>query len=223
MEQEGTSDFVNGLGEKVAAISKKVMAEDSALYSSESYINFISDMVKAMAADLREEIAEFVFEGDSLESLTLEEGLEKFMQEARENTICSYFICASEKMCNHVGAAYSLHGISAFCAIFFMAKNDLIKASQFFSLLMQPMMAAFRIDDVPRDIGRKGGRPEHPRKAEAIRIGKAKWEQVEYASVNVVATTVKHQLDKKYTDAPSVAAIKKWLNSAGIAPKRSAK
>ena len=45
---------------------------------------------------------------------------------------------------------------------------------------------------------------------------------MEYASVNVVATTVKHQLEKKYTDAPSVAAIKKWLNNAGIAPKRSA-
>lgn len=218
---EGTSEFVSGLGGKVAAIAKKVMDEDSVIYCSESYINLISDMVKAMALDLREEIAEFVFDGDPLESLTLEEGLDKFMQEARENTICSYLICASEEMCNHVGAAYSLHGISAFCAIFFMAKNDLVKANQFFSLLMQPVMSAFRIDDVPRDIGRKGGRPEHPRKAEALKIGKAKWEQVEYASVNVVATTVKHQLDKKYTDAPSVAAIKKWLNSAGIAPKRS--
>ena len=83
-------------------------------------------------------------------------------------------------------------------------------------------MTAYRIDDVPRDSGRKGGRPEHPRKAEAIQIAKIKWEQMEYASVNVVATTVKHQLEKKYTDAPSVAAIKKWLNNAGIAPKRSA-
>ncbi|MBN3191453.1 hypothetical protein H4F64_14725 [Pectobacterium brasiliense] len=222
MEQDNTSEFVKGFGERIAAISKKIMAEDSAIYRSESYIELITDMVKSMADDFHEKASEIDFD-DDLERLTLEDGIDKFMQGTRDNTICSYLICASEKMCNHVGASYSMHGISAFCAIFFIAKNDLVKASQFVNLIMLPVMSALRIDDVPRDTGRKGGRPEHPRKAEAIRIGKAKWEQVEYASVNVVATTVKHQLDKKYTDAPSVAAIKKWLNSAGIAPKRATK
>lgn len=222
MEQGNTSDFIKGLGEKVAAISKKTMDEDSEIYQSESYRELMNDMVISMAHDFYKEIAKIDFD-DDLEGLTLEDGIEKFMQGKRENTICSYLICASEEMCKHVGASFHPYGISAFCAVFFIAKNDLLKASQFLNLLMQPAMAAIRIDDVPRDIGRKGGRPEHPRKAEAIRIGKAKWEQVEYASVNVVATTVKHQLDKKYTDAPSVAAIKKWLNSSGIAPKRAVK
>ncbi|HCD7072471.1 TPA: hypothetical protein NDY40_000185 [Klebsiella pneumoniae] len=223
MMQEEVSDFVKGLGDRVAKISRKIKDEDSAMYKSKSYIELIKDMVTSIAADFNEEMSQIEFEDNNLASLTLEDGIDYFMQGKRENTACSYLVCAAEEMCNHVGASFHLHGISAFCAIFFIAKHDLVKASQFLNLLMQPTMAAFRIDDVPRDAGRKGGRPEHPRKAEALKIGKAKWEQMPYASVNVVATTVKHQLDKSYTDAPSVAAIKKWLNSAGIAPKRVAR
>lgn len=219
---DDVSDFVKGFGDGVASILKKTRREDDGIYSSASYIELISDMVKSMANDFHDEIEGIYFDDDNLSALTLEDGIEKLMQGYRGNTICGYLICAAEETCNHVGASFSLYGITAFCTIFFIAKKDLAKASQFMNLLMLPLMTAYRIDDVPRDSGRKGGRPKHPRKAEAIQIAKIKWEQMEYASVNVVATTVKHQLEKKYTDAPSVAAIKKWLNNAGIAPKRSA-
>ncbi|MEG9294510.1 hypothetical protein ACPEF7_04690 [Klebsiella sp. K769] len=110
------------------------------------------------------------------------------------------------------------------CIIVSMASyGDLESAAaayRFFSYSSGDLAAI--INNSPATLGARGGRPANRHKAEACDIAKSKWEQMEYASVNVVATTVKHQLEKKYTDAPSVAAIKKWLNNAGIAPKRSA-
>ncbi|KMK16753.1 hypothetical protein ABW09_18395 [Pluralibacter gergoviae] len=110
------------------------------------------------------------------------------------------------------------------CLIISLCSNgDLdsaIAAYRFFSYSSKDLAARI---NAPSILGSHGGRPASRHKAEACEIAKSKWEQMAYASVNVVATTVKHQLDKSYTDAPSVAAIKKWLNSAGIAPRRSAK
>lgn len=146
--QEEVSDFVKGLGDRVAKISRKIKDEDSAMYQSESYIELIKDMVTSIAADFNEEMSQIEFEDNNLASLTLEDGIDYFMQGKRENTACSYLVCSAEKMCNHVGASFHLHGISAFCAIFFIAKHDLVKASQFLNLLMQPTMAAFRIPKI---------------------------------------------------------------------------
>lgn len=98
--------------------------------------------------------------------------------------------------------------------------DSALAAYRFFSYTSTDLAARI---NAPSILGAHGGRPANRHKAEACEIAKYKWEQMPYASVNVVATTVKHQLDKSYTDAPSVAAIKKWLNSAGISPKRSAK
>lgn len=71
---------------------------------------------------------------------------------------------------------------------------------------------------IPAAMGAKGGRPKNPRKKEAIEIAIEKWEQANYLSVAIVATAVKHQLEKKYTDAPSLPTIKKWITAAGIKP-----
>ncbi|MEF3731398.1 hypothetical protein R1I42_10815 [Escherichia coli] len=223
MNRSVISDFVSGLGDGVGEISRKIREEDSEIYKSESYIVLIKEMAESIAVEFHETLSKMKLEGISIDELTLEDGISKFMEESRENTITGYLIMSSEVLCDSVGASYLLHGISAFCALFFIAKKDLLKASQFINLLMQPTMAALRIDDVPRDAGRKGGRPEHPRKEEALKIGRLKWEQMEYASINVVAATVKHQLEKKYTDAPSISAIKKWLTESDFRPERSVK
>ncbi|UBX44896.1 hypothetical protein LD024_00520 [Citrobacter werkmanii] len=110
------------------------------------------------------------------------------------------------------------------CLIVSLASNgDLDSAMAAYRFLgFSSTDLAARIN-APAILGSHGGRPANRHNAEACEIAKSKWEQMPYASVNVVATTVKHQLEKSYTDAPSVAAIKKWLNSAGIAPKRPAK
>ncbi|MFT0925414.1 hypothetical protein [Enterobacter cloacae] len=80
MMQEDVSDFVKGLGDRVAKISRKIKDEDSAIYQSESYIELIKDMVTSIAADFNEEMSQIEFEDNNLASLTLEDGIDYFMQ-----------------------------------------------------------------------------------------------------------------------------------------------
>ena len=75
MMQEDVSDFVKGLGDRVAKISRKIKDEDSAIYQSESYIELIKDMVTSIAADFNEEMSQIEFEDNNLASLTLEDGI----------------------------------------------------------------------------------------------------------------------------------------------------
>ncbi|EPK3135811.1 hypothetical protein I4A70_001061, partial [Enterobacter cloacae] len=79
MMQEDVSDFVKGLGDRVAKISRKIKDEDSAIYQSESYIELIKDMVTSIAADFNEEMSQIEFEDNNLASLTLEDGIDYFM------------------------------------------------------------------------------------------------------------------------------------------------
>ncbi|HII3384833.1 TPA: hypothetical protein ACY3K3_000717, partial [Enterobacter cloacae] len=78
MMQEDVSDFVKGLGDRVAKISRKIKDEDSAIYQSESYIELIKDMVTSIAADFNEEMSQIEFEDNNLASLTLEDGIDYF-------------------------------------------------------------------------------------------------------------------------------------------------
>jgi hypothetical protein len=217
------SNFVDGLGKKAKKISDSLKEQDSAIYSSESFVKFISDMVIAMSGDLTEVLEELEFTTEEIVSVSLEDGITVFLSGERPESFVGYLVMSSEILCEELGASYLLHGISAFCTLYFVAKKELAKASQFLAVLLQPLMTAMRIEDVPKDAGRMGGRPEHPRKEEALKIARQKWEQMEYASINVVATTVKHILEKKYTDSPSLPAIKKWLTTSEFRPARSVK
>lgn len=119
-------------------------------------------------------------------------------------------------ICSISAAPPAPMALSASCAVFFMARGETDKAACFYMPLLSIALSHVEMKESYIRAGKKGGRPENPRKKEALEIARQKWEQADYLSVSSVATAVKHQLEKKYTDAPSLPAIKKWISAAGI-------
>lgn len=129
----------------------------------------------------------------------------------------------SQRVCDDLSCSFNLYGVVAFSALWFIAVEDFHVASGYIKICFQPITSMMRINDIPRQAGKLGGRPEHPLKAEAIKIAKHKWKAMDYASLSIVASAVKHQLEKTYKAAPSLSAIKKWIASANIRPDKSKK
>jgi hypothetical protein len=134
-----------------------------------------------------------------------------------------YLVKCTERVCEDLSCSFNLYGAVAFSALWFIAVEDFHIASNYIKICFQPITSMMRIIDVPRQAGKLGGRPEHPLKTEAIKLAQHKWSSMDYASLNIVATAVKHQLEIKYKNPPSLPAIKKWIKDANIRPEKSSK
>lgn len=103
------------------------------------------------------------------------------------------------------------------CIYFILKNNDEI-AEYLYATTLLPLVYSNEIKNIPSLLGSKGGRPEHPRKEEALKIARERWEKIPYASISSVASYVKSKLEEKYTDAPKLPSIKSWLNKANLKP-----
>lgn len=223
MTQEAHLSILGGEVNKLAAIKRQLMSDDCDWCESmqfEVYSNHLLEAIFRIASAVTFSLS---LKRSDIKKLNLEIGLHEFSDnDNKEKTVYGAMRQVAMFFCDKLDIAFPMHGVNAFCAIFFAVKGDKTKVKPFIATLFYPAIAtAYRLANRPKEFGRMGGRPEHPRKKEALDIARQKWQQMEYASVSVVASTVKHHLEKKYTDAPSIAAIKKWLNSSGIAPNRA--
>lgn len=211
--------FIEDFSIKEQEIASKIKEQDDVMYSSDTFIELVSDMIKTMSEDLSNYKGKLTEE--NLSGLSLDEALNTFFLNEWPETYLGYLSYCAKWMCESFGVSFQVYGASAFASIWFIAKGEQFKASQYLIMCMQPMLSVMRIRDISKDRGKLGGRPEHPRKVEAMKIARQKWDVMEYASLNIVATAVKHHLDNKFKDSPSLPAIKKWLKNAEFRPKKS--
>lgn len=93
-----------------------------------------------------------------------------------------------------------------------------IEIYQLFYTAIWQIASNIVIDDeipslVSRDIGRQGGRPEHPRKNEAITLANKFLLGNKSLSICDVAEDIFIEFKKKYNDYPKLPTIRKWLNN----------
>ncbi|MCB5320077.1 MULTISPECIES: hypothetical protein [Yersinia] len=221
MNKSLSFSFIEDFSKKEQMIANKIKEDDDFIYSSDSFIELVSEMTGHISKDLSN--YKGMLTEENLSHLSLDNALDIFFLEEWPEDYLGYLSYCSKWMCESFGVSFQVYGASAFAAIWFIAKGEQFKASQYLIMCMQPILSVMRIGDISKERGKLGGRPEHPRKSEAIKIARQKWNVMEYASLNIVATAVKHHLDNKYKDSPSLPAIKKWLKNAEFRPKKSVK
>ncbi|AHE72683.1 hypothetical protein M942_05935 [Enterobacter ludwigii] len=212
---------INKFSEKEQKIAFDIKGVDDDLCENESFYEVVGEYIIKLQGYLYDYINPPPYE--ELNSYSLDKILDCFLDGVFFNGFFEYLSHCAERMCEDLGCSFKLYGTVAFSALWFTAKGDVKKAGKFVIICFQPITSAMRISDVPKDAGRLGGRPEHPLKAEAVKLAKHKWSNMEYASLNIVATAVKHQLEMKYKSPPSLPAIKKWITAENIRPEKSIK
>lgn len=198
--EESLKEFF--LEKKTVELSFKMVAEIMTRLSKEMDENEI-DKSYYFDHSLDEFIETLLFTGDK--------------EQRKEMTLIRDF---SLWICSISAAPPSSSSLTAACSVFFMARGEIEKACGFYMPLLSIAISHVEMKESYILAGKKGGRPKNPRKKEAIEIAKEKWEQADYLSIASVSTAVKHQLEKKYTDAPSLPTIKKWITAADIKPNK---
>lgn len=157
---------------------------------------------------------------EKLKSISLDEALDYFDGVGLSNAFFKNMRICANKLCESLGCSFSVYGISAFTALWFLAKEEPQKASKYVLICLQPLLLSVKNADAAKSAGMLGGRPEHKLKREALDLARQKWVGMERASLNTVATAVSHQLSERYKSPPSVPAIKKWITAANIRPSK---
>ncbi|MFJ3458816.1 hypothetical protein ACIPMZ_17910 [Scandinavium goeteborgense] len=212
---------IHGFSEKEQKIALDIKKFDDDFCEREDLFARVNDCIISMQGYLNDYLN---IQGiDAIKLLSFDEVLGDYLSKDFSNDFIEHLSNCAVRMCDDLGCSYKLYGVTAFSALWFTAKEDFSKAASFVIVCFQSITAMMRIRDVPKNAGKLGGRPEHPHKTEAIELAKHKWNSMEYASLNIVATAVKHQLQEKYRSAPSLPAIKKWIADAKIRPSKSLK
>ncbi|MEF3111353.1 hypothetical protein QFI91_20030 [Raoultella sp. WB_B2P2-3] len=221
MSQDSNRSFINGFSEKEQKIVSDIKDVDDVLCENDDFNYILDDYFIKIKNYFSDYIN--IPSHESLLSYSLDDVLSDFINGVFSNPFFEYMSSCAERMCEELGCSFKLYGSAAFTALWFAAKGDYNKSEKFIIICFQPIMSMVRMSEIPRNAGRLGGRPEHPLKAETIKLARHKWNTMEYASLNIVATAVKHQLEITYKSPPSLPSIKKWITSANIRPQKSNK
>lgn len=215
-EQKG--HLLDFFGESIRSKVLAIKEDDDLIYQYSGFDDGIKGLFFDIKSGLKEAVRE-IFTGDELIiSIDLEQALSIFLNDIREQNIIGYLCMSTRSVCNKIGISFDAYGVNIFCSLYYIIKGlDEISYS-FFSAVVQPILSALRIEMVHREAGKLGGRPEHPRKAEALKIARERWEKIPYATITSVATYIKSKLEEKYTDAPKLPSIKAWLNKSNLKP-----
>ncbi|ATF52660.1 hypothetical protein [Morganella morganii] len=210
--------LLDSFGESIKNKILRIKEEDDIIYQSDEF----DGVIKGLFFDIKEQLqiaTSNIFTPEELIiTVELESALSVFLNDIREQNIIGYLCLSTKSVCDEIGLSFQTYGMSIFCSLYYIMKKFDHISYEFFLVVVQPILTAMRLEDVPKEIGKMGGRPEHPRKEEALKTAMERWSKIPYASLSSVATYVKSKLEEKYTDAPKLPSIKSWLNKANLKP-----
>ncbi|EPO2591157.1 hypothetical protein ACT8MX_003309 [Escherichia albertii] len=149
-------------------------------------------------------------------AVSFEEAIRYYVVGGTGSPVLDYLVSRVKPFCDQMRISVDAHGVAAFCCAFMILKGDLRVSYAFFTLLMRPLVSAFRIGDFGRRNGKKGGRPHNPHYHEALQHAVNVIDAHPNCTRVFLVNTVVSKLSEKYSDSPSARTVKRWLQASGI-------
>ncbi|HHE4903405.1 TPA: hypothetical protein ACPEUI_001236 [Morganella morganii] len=118
---------------------------------------------------------------------------------------------AANILCKRLGVSKGLFFPLALEIIIHIIKDRLDDALNLYVILSYPNFAAGIFGNFESDLGRKGGRPQHIHKDEALNLINEILDKNPFENIDILTANVFQRLSDKYTDAPSLSTINRWV------------
>ncbi|KYP92550.1 hypothetical protein WB67_10655 [bacteria symbiont BFo2 of Frankliniella occidentalis] len=218
MQELDSGSYFDCYGDKIKNLSDDLRKQDEELYTKESIDFYISGYIDA-AFEIMTYHQGFCTE--ALKETSLEESIKVFLSGNWEGSNVNFICELAIYICETFALSKKVYSSLCFTFAWYVAVGDKELAAEYARPIINYNFNVIRLDQLPKENGRKGGRPNNRHKIEAANLAKEKWRALPAAGLGAVITAVKHQLEKKYKDAPSVSTLKLWLKDADFRPKES--
>nr|ELR5225885.1 hypothetical protein [Providencia rettgeri] len=129
-------------------------------------------------------------------------------------TIEEFCFEAARVLCNRQRVSQGLFLPLALEIVIHIINDRFNDALNLYVILAYPHFAAEIFGNFESDLGRKGGRPKHIHKDEAIKIIKLVLNENPFENIDTLTANVFQELNKKYNDPPSLSTIKRWVRQS---------
>ncbi|HHT2661492.1 TPA: hypothetical protein ACTYSP_001069 [Citrobacter freundii] len=163
-----------------------------------------------MAERMRSRAREHLGDVD-VSNVTFDYAIRYYVNRETGDPILDYLVSRTDPFCDQMKISAEAYGTAAFCCALMMLKNELHIAYAFFSILMRPLVSAYRYNHDARRRGSAGGRPTNPLKNEALELAWAYSELNPGTPLVAVVNYVISRLEAQYVGTPSARTIKRWI------------
>lgn len=200
---------------------------------SDSFIDFLEELKRLDSRSLKQpiylEVRELVFKrmrerflrrmlhtigAQDMSGITLDRAVTYYANSESGDVVLDYIASRIHPWCEQMHVSTGAYGPVAFCSAVLIALGRDDEAYFIFSVMMRPLVAAFRRREAAQSAG-KSGRPTHRHKGEALDIAAEFKQETPNASLYRIVQVVAGELARQYTDAPSARAIETWLKQRG--------
>nr|HAF4307118.1 hypothetical protein [Salmonella enterica] len=129
------------------------------------------------------------------------------------NVTRSEFDGIAVRLCEMLKIAPEIYHTSALNYVICIASSDNTQADKYLDQLMRPAVWAYRIREIPRRAGRRGGSHGNRHKDEALAIAVRFRQRNPDVVRSRLIQVVTGELSVKYTDLPHNSTIRRWLKT----------
>lgn len=122
-------------------------------------------------------------------------------------------LCALE-LCRRIRVSKLLFFPLAFEIILHIVQERNDEAFALYMIMFYPIRYAEDKANFASKLGKSGGRPTHEHKDETISIAKGVIEKNPQMGVDVICAIVYQEIHSKYTNPPSLASVRRWVNES---------
>lgn len=202
--------FTEGFTDNFIRYVKELRKLDAKSVSQPLYREKLEYVFGVMSKRFVTRMRERIGEADT-STLTLDRALSYYVNGDSGDVVLDYIASRARPLCQQMHIAPEVYGTVAFCTAVLMAKGQQREAYAMFNLMMRPLVSAYRRRDEAVQRGKKGGRPEHRHKREALDIAARFRNDTPHATLYRLVQVVAGELARKYPDAPAARSVETWL------------
>ncbi|ELP3923321.1 hypothetical protein QUQ16_004361 [Escherichia coli] len=199
---------------------------------SENFIQFVNELRELDARSVNQPVyrekLDYVFavmserflerlrarvENPDASGITLDRALTYYVNGESGDPILDYIVSRTRPLCEQMHIAPNVYGVVAYCVAVLMAKNMQREAYALFSIMMRPLVSAWRRRKILEK--KKRGRPNHKHQGEAIDRAAAFRREAPDSSLYRVVQVVVGEMARMHADPPSIRAVESWLKERG--------
>lgn len=165
-----------------------------------------TEMADRVRSRTRQQLGEIDVSG-----ITFDYAIRYYVNHDTGDPVLDHLVSRVGPFCDQMKISTEAYGTAAFCCALMMLKGELRIAYAFFSMLMRPLVSAYRYNTDAKRRGSAGGRPTNPLKNEALELARAFTELHPDAPMVAVVNSVISRLDSQYVGIPSARTIKRWI------------
>lgn len=206
MKKDEKGIFGNGFTEGFIKNVKELQDLDRQPVNIERRNEIFNEMAAQFLALLKEEVGDL-----DLSKITLGKALSYFVNEDSGDALLDYIASHARPLCELMHISPDVYAVNAYCTAVLMVMGRNNEAHLMFAVLMSPLLVAFRRRNKAVQYGKKGGRPEHRHKQEALTIAENFSSLTPHATLYRLVQVTAGELARKYHDAPSARSVETWL------------